>query len=91
MRYERLSACLVGPLDRSLLREFGKAILDGLLGLRRGIERELQNRRRQRADGLCEQRIPFDEVRIRAQETDVRQRVAQERVVALETLGQFVL
>ena len=91
MRYERLSRPLVGPLDRSLLRKLSKTILDCLTGRRRGIERKLQNRRRQRADGLCKQRIPFDEVRICAQQTDVRQRVAQERVVGLEPLGQFIL
>jgi hypothetical protein len=54
MRYERLSARLVGPLDRSLHRELGNAILNGLLGSRRGIERELQNRRRQRPNRLSE-------------------------------------
>ena len=54
MRYERLSAGLVGPLDEEdLLRELGQAILHGLLGLRRGIERELQNCRRQRPYRLC--------------------------------------
>ena len=91
MRDERLSALPVGPADWSQLRQLDNAILDSLAGLRRGIERELQNRRRQRADGHCEQGNPFDEVRIRAQQTDVSQRVAQERVVALEALGQFLL
>jgi hypothetical protein len=90
MRYERLSASLVEPLDQSLPSELDNSILDSLAGLRRGIERELQNRRRQRADGLREQRIPFDEVRICPQKTDIGERVAQERVVGLEAPGQLL-
>lgn len=89
-RYERLSASLVGPLDRGLLSELDNSILDSLAGQRRGIERDLQNRRRQRVDGLREQRIPFEEVRIRAQKTDIREPVAQESVVGLEALGQLL-
>ena len=91
MRYERLSGSLVGPLGRTLLCELDKAILDSLAGLRRRIEGELQNCRRQRADGRGKQGIPFDKVRIRAQQANIGQRVAQERVVALEALGQFLL
>ena len=64
MRYERLSGLFVGPLGRSLLGELDKTILDCLAGLRRRIESELQNRRRQRADGRGEQGIPFDKLRI---------------------------
>jgi hypothetical protein len=89
-RYERLSASLVGPLDRGLLSELDNSILDSLAGQRRGIERDLQNRRRQRVDGLREQRIPFEEVRIRAQKTDIGEPVAQESVVGLEALGQLL-
>ena len=39
---------------------------------------------------FAEQGIPFDEVRIRAQKTDIGERVAQECVVGLEALGQLL-
>lgn len=76
MGYEGLSGPLIGPLDRSLIYELDKASLDRLTGLRRRIDSELQDRRRQRADGRGDQRIPCDEVRIRAQQANIGQRVA---------------
>ena len=65
---------------------FEKTLFDGLLGARRGIESELENGRSQRP----EPKIPIVESRTCAQVADVGERVAQERIVALETLGQFL-
>ena len=85
MRNESLSSSLV-RLDRRLLRNFEKTLFDGLLRARRGIESELENGRRQRS----EPKILIVESRTCAQVADVGERVAQERIVALETLGQFL-
>ena len=85
VRNESLSSSLV-RLDRGLLRNFEKTLFDGLLGARRGIESELENGRSQRP----EPKIPIVESRTCAQVADVGERVAQERIVALETLGQFL-
>ena len=85
MRNESLGSSLV-RLDRSLLRNFEKTLFDGLLGARRGIESELENGRSQ----CSEPKIPIGDFRTCAQVADVRERVAQERIVALETLGQFL-
>ena len=85
MRHERLSSCVI-RLGRVLHLKLKKALLDSLLGARRGIESELENRRGQRS----ETRIPIVESRTCAQVADIGERVAQERIVALETLCQFL-
>src|SRR5271170_7839349 len=86
MRNESLSSSLVGRRDRGLHFELKKTILNRLLGARRGIERELENARSQRP----EPRILSAESRTYAQLADVGERIAQERIGALEALGQFL-
>jgi hypothetical protein len=84
VRNEGLSSSLVARLDRGLHCKLKKTLLNDLLGVRRGIESELENGRSQRP----EPRIPIFESRTDAQEADVGERIAQERIAALEALGQ---
>lgn len=84
MRNESLSGSLV-RFDRGLHCKLKKTLFDRLLGARRGIESELENGRLQRP----EPKIPIVESETCAQVADVGERVAQERIVGLETLGQF--
>ena len=85
MRNESLSGSLV-RFNRRLHCNLEKTLFDGLLGTRREIESKLENGRSQR----CEPKILIVESGTCAQVTDVGERVAQERIVALEALGQFL-
>ena len=72
-----------------------RKLLDPLLqrhdGIRRAIEREMEGGRRQRAGRGHQLRILGAEYAAGAREADIRQRVLQQRIAALEALGQLLL
>jgi hypothetical protein len=72
--------------NRRLRCKLEKTLFDGPLGTRRGIESKLDG-----PSQRSEPKIPIVEAGTCAQVADIGERVAQGRIVALKTLGQFLL
>ena len=91
MREQRPCRFRVRPDGGRLRRKPVDPFLERLDGVRRCVARQIEDRCCQCTGRRCELRVLSGERRTRAQQANVRQRILQERVAALESLRQFLL